>query len=1144
MIATGTKRAIRFMQAGITALLVSTPTWGDDTDIYISVGLGGNGSPPLVMLSLDYTPDLASTQCSNAWTSACFEHVGYEIFLNLDLVDENGLLEADGGGANGIADFEEHWNAESNDFMVDSYWSGATVTMHDVMRASFRILFNELEDVYLAFMVNHDDSCTGDNASGPGQLPESDRRGCSNGAYVLKGFFDPTDSNERSEMNRKLAAIPTPQGNLSHQYQLKELYFEYFRYLTGQEVHNGHLGYTSYGSSTSNKNLHSSSNLDGKGEPLSTLLAWDGSIDTGGGNPSKNATYISPFATTLESNWDCSKVFAINVLDSGSNQEDDSNAEIEASLSSGGLGLSSKDNTAAGVIAAMRDTDLASATVGLSGVEGDQGVTSYFVADDVNTKTNSFAAAGGTGTAYDLGEPQDALESLRSIFREILSVSTTFVAASVPVNVFNRVEVVDNVYLAIFQAETTPFWPGNVKKLKIKEREVTNPDTGETETILQIRDADNEVAFSADDGRIKTDALTFWTNPYGRDVLDFDADLGEVPYKDGRSVRRGGAGQMIPQYLSDNPAAANGSGTRQLYYEPSNGSTMVALNADDATATALVTPMGAADANEALHLIKWARGIDVNDEDADGSNIDARPWLLADPMHSRPLVVNYGTTGGYSTENPNIHLMFGTNDGFFHITRNTHTNGSESGEELFAFMPRSVMDNLPTLAAGNPTTPAHPYGVDGEAVSLVIDQDNDGNIEYADGDRVYAYTGLRRGGNAYYALDVSRPTTSTQPPSLLWKIEQTSGGDFDELAMTFGTPRVTRVNYDGTAINALIFTGGYNGGWSGGARVGKDASSANDNVGNAVYVVNAETGDLIWKAVSSGTASAKVAVDSGLTDSFPSTVTPFDSNGNGLADRVYVADSGGALWRVDLPEGSGTAWDINKIAQFGNKTGDDDRRFFHAPDVVKTRDDIGEYHGVVIASGNRADPKETVVDNYLYMFKDRVLVSGATPSLAIDETDGSSANDLTDITDACITGEETTGCESADMPRGWKLALEDPGEKGLAPPLTADGVIYATSYLPEGGPEAGSCAPSEGAGRLYAVSLKDGSAVMNLNSTISGLDKADRYTEIGPGIPPGAKPLGDYVLLPGTGIDGNQIIPTGGRSRWKIYWRETDVDEI
>ena len=59
-----------------------------------------------------------------------------------------------------------------------------------------------------------------------------------------------------------------------------------------------------------------------------------------------------------------------------------------------------------------------------------------------------------------------------------------------------------------------------------------------------------------------------------------------------------------------------------------------------------------------------------------------------------------------------------------------------------------------------------------------IDNDLDGNIETGDGDKVYVYMGLRRGGSAYYALDVSSPTplpsgvTAGNTPSLLWSIEQ------------------------------------------------------------------------------------------------------------------------------------------------------------------------------------------------------------------------------------------------------------------------------------------------------------------------------------------------------------------------------------
>lgn len=210
---------------------------------------------------------------------------------------------------------------------------------------------------------------------------------------------------------------------------------------------------------------------------------------------------------------------------------------------------------------------------------------------------------------------------------------------------------------------------------------------------------------------------------------------------------------------------------------------------------------------------------------------------------------------------------------------------------------------------------------------------------------------------------------------------------------------------------------------------------------------------------------------------------------------------------------------------------------------MKTRDSGGEYHGIILSSGNRADPLETSVDNYLYLVKDRATNSAATVPLLIDETDANPLTNLTDITTTCISGEEST-CLSTDLSKGWKLALDDNGEKGLSSPLTADGIVFFTSYLPEGTSSSSNCAPSEGDGRLYAVRLHDGSAAYQLNNVVSGTDSADRYTTVGPGIPPGVKPLGDKLLLPGTGIDGNQIIATGGRSRWRIYWREAGVDRL
>ncbi len=1139
------KSSLNLLLCVLVALLFAAPAWADDTDIYLNMGLGGGvKGPPMVMMSLDLRPNLGSSECSNvlaacsSGTCSCEASLGTELFEALDLVNASGSATPDG-----IADYDQHSAA---DLGVDGlstgseYWSGLNVTMFDGMRAVFGVLFSGITDVQVGMMVNHDDTCTGHHDAGPGKIPGGATSGCSNGAYILKGFFDPEDSSERADLLEKLAALPIPGSTVNgttwngHPYQIREMYLEYYRYITGGDMFNGWLGYESYNSKLPTKNLMDS------GNDVNSALAPDPDIYTGSG---ATASYISPFSTGDSSDWACSRLFMVNTLDAVSNSAADSDFAISAAMPPG-LGISSP--TDAKVIAKMADLDLAGLATGIN-IEGDQKLISYWVADNVNTTTNSYATAGGTGVAYGHGNPSEALDSLRSIFREIVSVSTTFVAASVPVNVFNRAEIVDNVYLAIFEAQQGPLWPGNVKKLKIGE--VTTTDAGgATTTSLVIQDVDGDTAFSSDDGRIKSDALTYWTDPYGDDVLAYDENLGEVSGKDGRAVMRGGVGQQIPGMLDDAaPGSLNSDiDARQLFTEnPATANALMAYNADSSTATALapyLDPASTLSNNAVQKVIAWGRGVDEYDEDSDPTD-DSRDWMLGDPMHSRPLVVNYGAISGYSATNPLIRLFFGSNDGWFHTVENTQSGGSESGQEKYAFMPLEVLGKQQTLIDNNPSLiDGHPYGVDGEAVALTYDADGDGNIE--SGDTVWIYTGMRRGGKNYYAFDASNPAAA---PTMKWKIGKS--GDFAELGMSFSTPRVTTVKYNGSPVPVLIFAGGYHGGWSGASRIGKDLNWNDSTEGNAVYIVNADTGALIWKAVQgTGFPSETVYEVASLVDAIPSAVTLLDSDGNGVTDRAYVGDTGGSVWRINLPEGSAAGhrtanWKMTKLADFGADNAANDRRFFHAPDVVKTRDSLGEYHGVIISSGNRAAPLETDVNNYLYLVKDRATNSATVTSLLIDETDASLLNDLIDITSTCISGSESA-CLTADLSKGWKLELENNGEKGLSTPLTADGIIFFTSYLPEGTSSSTNCAPSEGDGRLYAVRLHDGSAAYQLNSVIEATDKGDRFATVGPGIPPGAKPLGDHILLPGTGIDGNQIIDTGGRSRWRIYWREVGVDRL
>lgn len=1096
---------------------LATPIVADDTDIYLTSS-SPTSDEPMVMFALDWRPNLASTVCNAG--SSVDATIATNCSYDIDFV---------------------------TNYLTASEKSDGTITYFELLRGSLRQAMAPLDGVKIGFMINHDDNCNGSPTSGPAKT------GCSNGGYIMQGFrsIDATDSNgNKAAFHNLLSSIPDPQGTASHKWQGKELYFEFFRYLTGQGIYNGHLGWNDFSNTTN------SDNLDGTGGPESpdySAIAWDSSIE-------KTSNYITPFVSSMV----CSKVFVINIMFQVSQQEDNSDSAITDSKANGGMNsivLSGSSNSFNTVINWLYKNDLADGTISMQtasnaqniDIPGKQNVISYFLVDSPNNTTNGYASAGGTGSAIALGSDPEAMTSaISNIFNQILSVSTSFVSASVPVNVFNRADFLNDVFLAIFEAEENGFpkWIGNLKKLQLHADGFGG---------YYIGDTSGAVAFAAD-GRINFNALTYWTDSSGFDVQAADTTKGEQAGYDGRSVNRGGAGQQIPGFLGGSVGLSNTDiGARQIYTEPasySNGTatTLMSLDASTTNAGSLWNDLNAngipsssstlnntswsaatsystasvADKDTALDMLKFARGIDVKDEDLDGSTTDTRPWLMGDPIHSRPLTINYGITQANYTQNqPDVRVIVTGNDGFVHMFQNLNNTPAESGVENWAFTPRYALRILNRLMTNTAGAPLHPYGVDSSPVAYIDDSNDDGSLKAADGDKVYLYFGMRRGGRAYYALDISNPNV----PKILWSISD-ADTNFAELGLTFSRPRVAKLSYDGYTLKpVLIFAGGYD--------TNKDTRSTSmgtdDTRGNAIYIVDAETGALIWKAIKgTGSPSSTVYQHDQLNDSIPSDVTAVDTDGNQSIDRIYVGDTGGTIWRADLAGTNRTAWKLQRFANVGrhhdgsNKR--HDRRFFHAISVAQTRD-TAPYDAVVIGSGDRPNPLDKSIgsdtpENWLYMFKDRKTTSGDTLITLYNH------DSVADLSDNCLqevgatcTADQISKLASA----GWKIKMEQgDGEKILSRPLIVSGVIYFSSYLPPGSNESTLCGPDEGSGLNYAVSLHNATAVFNLdlsNATygpsgeVIELQIGDRFYSAGAGIP------SDPIVIT---KDGNNYVQSSG----------------
>jgi type IV pilus assembly protein PilY1 len=192
--------------ATVLLLLMAAPSQADDIDIYYSTGSAIEGAEPMVMFSLDWRPNLGSTACGG---SEC------DFLKNQTYTDAGGVEQP-------------YLPAQ------------ASYVYFDLLRAVLRKVMEPLDGLRVGLMLNHDykNNCSGVVASG-----------CSNGGYIGMGFesFQADDANGAKEkFHEFLSNIPTPQGNSSHKYQGKETFFEFFRYLTGQEILNGHVGYLDF----------------------------------------------------------------------------------------------------------------------------------------------------------------------------------------------------------------------------------------------------------------------------------------------------------------------------------------------------------------------------------------------------------------------------------------------------------------------------------------------------------------------------------------------------------------------------------------------------------------------------------------------------------------------------------------------------------------------------------------------------------------------------------------------------------------------------------------------------------------------------------------------------------------------------------
>ena len=549
---------------------------------------------------------------------------------------------------------------------------------------------------------------------------------------------------------------------------------------------------------------------------------------------------------------------------------------------------------------------------------------------------------------------------------------------------------------------------------------------------------------------------------------------------------------------------------------------------------------------------------------------------IGDIINSTPVVVGkapfwYPFDGYMSwarSLNRDTMVYVGANDGFLHAFKLV------DGEEKWAFLPQNLHAKLnqaddPLYDRCDPEY-CHQYYVDGNpiAADVYADFDSDSSKEW----RTMLITGERKGGQAYFALDITSGNyiTDANPTNYLWQFTDS------ELGETWSDPSVDRVaikDVDPATETAWgVFLGsGYlpvaeqqddkeaylyaieahdaNAFW-------KDANNSNtnririappllgyDNLTTAFTVGEQVTGQ------TSGATATIVAIDSGdqtltLDDesgSFQSSETLVGSLGGGatvsatltgilendalasplvvdvegdhLADRIYVGNLYGNMYRItDI--GKDMTPQISTLFSYENTSPNEN--------PIRARADFGytETDGeiwVYFGSGrfeSQAD-KQDSHQQYFFGLKDSSTpVDTYTPA---DLVNLQAKFATTTIDSETVTVRYVAGSNSSKLP--WKLQLYEntfPNgptasgtERVVSQPLVVGNVVIFTTFIPDENVCSGS-----GETYVFALNYKTGLAP---GAPIFDLDGDEEFGE------------DDKVT-----VDAEKIVPVGkyvGRGR-------------
>lgn len=753
-------------------------------------------------------------------------------------------------------------------------------------------------------------------------------------------------------------------------------------------------------------------------------------------------------------------------------------------------------------------------------MDGKQTVETFSIAFGLANEPRGGAYLESLATVEDGFFAADSAEALQSalsnILRKASDNSYAFSSPSYAVNEDSLLSHSDEVFVPVFDKTNKAKWKGNLRKFKLKNGKLVGKDGRQ----VMLRN-----------GTLRDTAWDFWSDAPSGKLVDKGGAAGKLPTWQTRNVLTD-AGGSIKELAVDNTAIQPEDFSEEsvTYSEHGLYDTLVTervrkkINCDKATDQ---NGDGQLDETELdpgheTHLHHCEDDMDRHDwlggndgfyygykvlgtgqdgwsswgwyYDCSGNYVKVRPWTtgivnieevttcptqtvvtsqerkeliefargkkkgedgerleMGDMLNTKPIIINYGNAGKQ--------VIVATNEGYLHAF------DTETGVEQWAFMPVELLKNLGMLYS-DVATDQHAYGLDGDITLWKRDVNKDGHYNESDGDFIYMYFGMRRGGSMYYALNL----TEKNNPRLLWSLSPDVQG-FEELGQTWSklTRATMRVGSttDNELVDVMVFGGGYD--------LAKDESimdeRAPDSKGRNVYIVNAKTGELIW-SLRDDVYGAKGL----LKDSIPGDIRVLDMDRNGSLDRLYFADTGGSVWRVDMDadirDGDDSLYNYKdaKLTRFAKlDTANDDRQFFHEPDVAMMMYQGKPIMTIAIGSGYHAHPLDKQTKDRFYVLRDMNPYEALPSSFRTIKN-----SDLVNVN--TLSGQSILETDH----KGWFLPLAaSRGEKVLASALTFMNKVVFTSFVSAVKTE-DVCDVENHQARAYAMDLFTGNAVADL----------------------------------------------------------------